>query len=71
MQYDMSSLMQLAQSPAGQQLIAYFQQSGGSSLDTAVTMAAQGNLEQAKQTLSSLLSSPQAQSLLKQLEEQT
>lgn len=70
MQYDMSELMRLAQSPAGQQLIALLQRSGGQELQNAVEKAAQGDYGQAKQALSSLLSNPQAQALLKKLEEQ-
>lgn len=69
MQYDMTELMRLAQSPAGRQLMAFLQQSGGNSLEEAVTKASQGDFDQAKQALSSLLASPKAQELLKQLEE--
>ena len=38
------------------------------SLEDAVSQAAAGNMESAKNTLSALLSSPQAQALLKQME---
>ena len=69
MQYDMAELMRLAQSPAGQQLIALIQQNGGTSLQTAVEKAGSGDFAQARQVLSSLLSSPEAQALLKQLED--
>jgi hypothetical protein len=69
MQYDLSELMRLAQSPAGQQLIALLQQNGGARLQTAVEKAGSGDFTQAKQILSSLLSNPEAQVLLKQLED--
>lgn len=69
MQYDLSELMRLAQSPAGQQLIALLQQNGGNHLQTAVEKAGSGDFGQAKQILSSLLSDPEAQALLKQLED--
>ncbi|MEE0109299.1 MAG: hypothetical protein UEP57_00190 [Oscillospiraceae bacterium] len=65
---DMSELLRLAQSPAGQQLMALLQQSGGRELESAVAKASAGDYTQAKQALSSLLSTPEAQALLKQLE---
>lgn len=68
MQYDMSQLIQLAQSPAGQQLISYLQQHGGQDLKNAVNKANTGDLQGAKQQLSSILSSEEAKKLLKQLE---
>lgn len=67
---DFHQLLQLAQSPAGQQLIAMLQQNGGSALSNAVSKASAGDYTQAKQLLSSLLSSAEAQTLLSQLEEQ-
>ena len=69
MQYDMSELFRLAQSPAGQQLITLLKRTGGNELQNAVAKASSGDYEQAKQTLSSLLASPEAQALLKQLED--
>ena len=68
MQFDMSQLMRLAQSPAGQQLLSYLQQHGGQDLKNAVDKANTGDLSSAKQQLSSILSSKEAQKLLKQLE---
>ncbi len=69
MQYDLSELMQLAQSPAGQQLLSLLQRTGGNTLQEAVNQASAGNFDQAKQVLSSLLASGEAQVLLKKLEE--
>lgn len=68
MQYDFSQLMHLAQSPAGQQLISYLQQHGGQDLKNAINKANAGDLTGAKQQLSSILSTKEAQNLLKQLE---
>lgn len=68
---DMSELLKLAQSPAGQQLLSMLQQAGGSDLQNAITQAAAGDYTKAKKTLSSLLSSPEAQALLKQMEDNT
>lgn len=69
MQYDMSELLRLAQSPAGQQLIALLQRSGGNTLQNAVAKASSGDYAQAKQAISSLLENPEVQALLKQLED--
>ncbi len=69
MQYDMSALLRLAGSSQGQKLISYLQSAGGSELQQAMAQAAAGNYTQAKSTLSSLLEDPQAQALLKALEE--
>lgn len=68
MQYDMSELLRLAQSPAGQQLISYLQRAGGNQLQTIIAQASAGNMEGAKAQLSSLLDSEEAKNLLKQLE---
>ena len=64
---DMTELFRLAQTPAGRQLIAMLQKSGGTRLNEAITKAAAGDYAQAKETLSDLLSSPEAQVLLKEL----
>lgn len=67
---DFSQLIKLAQSPAGKQLISMLQSSGGSTLQDAIRKASAGDYDQAKAMLAPLLSNPQAQSLLKQLEDQ-
>lgn len=68
---DYAQLMKLAQSPAGQQLIAMLQHSGGDALQSAMNKASAGDYSQAKKLASSLLTDPKARALLKQLEEQT
>ncbi len=65
---NMSDLMKLAQSPAGQQLLTMLQNSNDPALENAMSQASAGNMAEAKKALSSLLSSPQAQALLKQME---
>lgn len=64
---DMMELFRLAQTPAGRQLIALLQSKGGSQLSQAAGKAAAGDYTQAKALLSDLLSSPEAQVLLKEL----
>ena len=65
---DIAALMKLAQSPAGQQLLAMLKSNPNTNLSNIAATAAAGNLEEAKQQLSSALSSWEAQELLKQLE---
>ena len=65
---DIAALMKLAQSPAGQQLLAILKSNPNTNLSNIAATAAAGNLEEAKQQLSSALSSREAQELLKQLE---
>ena len=66
---NMSELLKIAQSPAGQQLMALLQKSSGNSLQNAVTQASAGDYESAKKMLAPLLDSPEVKALLKQLEE--
>lgn len=65
---DLEKLKKLAQSPSAQELIASLQRSGGAQLESAMRQASQGDYSKAQQLLSDLLSSPENQSLLKQLE---
>ncbi len=60
-------IMRLAQSPAGQQLIALLRQGDSSQLQQAISQAQSGDYANASQTLSAMLNSPQAQKLLKEL----
>ena len=64
---DFSSLLQLAQSPAGQQLIALLQRNGGGTLQEAISKASAGDYTQAQKTISALLDTPEAKELLQQL----
>lgn len=66
-QFPMQEILRLAASPAGKQLIALLQQNGGDELQRAMQQASTGDYTQAKRTLESVLSDPQAQKLLKEL----
>ena len=65
--FSTQELMQLANSPAGKQLLALLQQSDPAVLRAAMTQAAQGQYTQAKELLTPLMESQQARSLLQQL----
>jgi len=67
---DIAALIKIAQSPAGQKLLTILQARNGSDLEKIAESATSGNLEEAKQKISSLLSDKQTQELLKQLEKQ-
>lgn len=62
-----AELAALARSPAGQQLMALLQQSGGPQLQQAAGKAAAGDLSGAKDLLTPLLADPRIQDLLAQL----
>lgn len=65
--FSMDDVMRIAKSPAGQQLMALLQQKDSAALAKASEQAKSGNYSQAGQTLSSLLASPEAQKLMKEL----
>lgn len=65
---DIAALIKIAQSPAGQKLLAMLQSNPSADLSAIAATAASGNLEEAKQKLNGMLSSNEAQELLKQLE---
>ena len=65
--FSIDEIMRLAKSPAGQQLFAMLKQSDNEKLEQAVSQAKTGDYTQAGQTLSAMLSSPEAQKLLKEL----
>jgi len=67
--FSMQEALRLANSDAGQQLLALLKQSGGEQLQQAMAQASSGDYTAVKDTLAPLLSSPQMQALLKQLEE--
>lgn len=66
--FSMKEAMRLANSPAGKQLAALLQQADQQVLDNAIRQAQQGNYESAAQQLRDLMTSPQAQALLRELE---
>ena len=65
---DMPEAMKLAQSDAARQLFALLNSSNQAMVNTALTQAAAGNMDQARQTLQQLLATEQAQQLLRQLQ---
>lgn len=65
--FSTESIMALARSPAGRQLLALLQQSGGNELQQAAAMAGSGDMDGAKQLLTPLLADPQIRALLAQL----
>ena len=65
--FSVQEAMRLAKTPAGQQLLALLQQADGNALQKIAAQAAVGNLKQASESLSSLLSTPEAQNLMKEL----
>lgn len=65
--FSMEELMKLANSPAGQQLMAMLKSQDNSKLEQAAAQAKSGDYAQAGQTLSSMLSSPEARKLIKEL----
>lgn len=66
--FSMQDAMRLANTDAGQRLLALLQQSDGKTLQQAMDQAAAGNYENMQKTLSSLLASAEVQALLKELD---
>ena len=65
--FSMQEALRLAKSPAGQQLLAMLRQSDSGQLRQVMDQAGAGDYAKARQTLSQLLSSPEAQKLLSEL----
>ncbi len=65
--FSFQDAMRLAQSDTGKQLQALLQQTNPDLLTTAQAQAADGNYDQLKKTLSSLLASEDVRRLLKQM----
>lgn len=59
--------IRLANSPAGQKLLALLQSAGGETVDKARQQAENGDLTQAKATLSQVLQSEAVQKLLREM----
>lgn len=67
---DITALLKIAQSPAGQKLLAMLKADPGWDPEGLASAAASGNLEEARKKLSGTLNSKEAQQLLQQLEKQ-
>ncbi|HIT34912.1 MAG TPA: hypothetical protein IAC31_09890 [Candidatus Faecousia intestinigallinarum] len=65
--FSIQEAKRLANSPAGQQLFALLQRTQGEQLQQAMDAAAAGNYGQMQKAMASLLSSPEAQQLLRQM----
>lgn len=65
--FSVQEAMRLANSPAGQQLLAMLRRSDSGQIQQAMSQASTGDYREAAQTLNALLSSPEAQRLLKEL----
>ena len=65
--FPMEEAMRMAQSDAGQQLLAFLQQTQGQQLQNAMDQAAAGVYEQVRRTMQTMLASPEAQAILKKL----
>ena len=65
--FSMQEAMRLANSDAGQRLLAILKQSDGDQLRKAMDQAAAGNYEGMQSALSSVLASQEVQALLKEL----
>lgn len=67
--FSIHDAMRLANSPAGKQLIALLQSTGGSDLEQAKKAAEKGDYESAKSNLAEIIKSPQIQALIKEMEQ--
>ena len=67
--FSMQEALRLANSPAGQQLLAILKQSDGQQLEKVRDAAATGDYSSAMQALSTLMQREDVRQLLKQLEE--
>lgn len=63
--------LRLAKSDAGQQLFAALRKQNGTAIDAAMEQAAAGDYTQMKDTLSSLLASPEVKAMLEQMGRQS
>lgn len=63
----MKNLLQIMNTPAGQQLIAMLQKNGGKQLESALKNTEHGNYLDAQNVINSLLANPEAKKLLEQL----
>lgn len=65
--FSMQEALRLAQTPAGQRLLAMLQQQYGEQLRQVINQAASGHYEEVQRKMADLLSNPEAQSLLNQM----
>ena len=65
--FSMQEALRLANSDAGQRLLAILKESDGAQMQQAMDQVSAGNYEDAKKALSSLMRSPEVRALLKEL----
>ena len=65
--FDLEAVKRLAATTAGQQLMALLSQENPAAIQSAMTQAAAGDMDKAKNILQPLLASEEIQRLLKQL----
>ena len=65
--FSVQEAKRLANSPAGQELFRLLQQQDSAQLKKAMVLASGGNYAEAGQQLQSMLSSPEAQRLIRQI----
>ena len=65
--FSMQEALRLAQSPAGQRLLAMLRQQNQNQMETAMTQAKAGNMEDARRTIEAMMNTPELQQLLRQL----
>ena len=65
--FSMQDIMRLAGTPAGQDLLNYLQSKNQKQLQMAIAHAVSGNMDQAKELISQMLTDPKARKLVAQL----
>ena len=65
--FSMQYIMRLAGTPAGQELLNYLQQKNQKQLQMAIAHAVSGNMDQAKEIISQLITDPKARKMVEQL----
>jgi hypothetical protein len=65
--FSMQEALRLAQSPAGQRLLAMLRQQNQGQMETAIDQAKAGNMEDARRTIEAMMNTPELQQLLRQL----
>lgn len=66
-EFDFSSLLKIANSPAGQRLLSLVQKNRDDRFDQALRQAQSGDYTQAQQLLSKMLSTKEGQELMKDI----
>ena len=66
--FSIEDAKRLAQTETGQKLVSLLQSQNKQQLQTAMNQASSGDYEQLKKTLGTFMASPEAQALLRQLE---